>query len=115
MTHYPILEIPIPCPACKGTGLYLDRDFSGKPVEHICTACKGNCVMYITKAQYAKRIGDYEKGESHRIFTTEEIKTMQKAKTAKRAHELLVEKGYTDRSIDTVSRWRSRHKVKETV
>lgn len=112
MTHYPNFSVPIPCPACDGEGTFPCKDFMGRVVNRICTACKGSCVMYLTEQQYAKRIGDYEKGESHRIFTTEEIKTMRRSGTSQRAYELLRKKGYTDRSVDTIARWRSRHKVK---
>lgn len=104
------LDVPVPCPACKGFGTYAGKDFMGRYESGICTACGGSCIMYLTEAQYAKRIGDTEREKSHRPYTSEEKRIIGHAKTPKVAFDLLMERGYTDRKFDTIKKYRIRQR-----
>lgn len=107
MTHPPF-NVPVPCPVCNGTGIYYDTDFRGRVRENGCIACHGSCVMYLTEQQYAKRIGDADGYTTSRTYTTQEIKIITKAKTARVAFRLINEAGYTDRCFHQVRKYRDR-------
>ena len=103
-----VADIPVPCPCCKGAGTYYDQDNRGRVYTNQCTACHGSCVMYLTKQQYARRIGDTDGYSTSRVYTTEEIKIITKSKDASSAFHQLVEAGYTDRKYYQVKKYRER-------
>lgn len=101
-------DTPVPCPVCDGTGVYYTK--TKPPRERICTACEGSCVLYLTRQQYLKRIGDMEGAVTRKPWTTRELLLLRPYADADMGRVRLAEAGFF-RTLAAVAMkiWRRDH------